>query len=762
MRAMKYLIRSKQKKQGKAKLAGALGLLLALGLVISLVAVPVSAQPPPPPNNFFGLVTYQPSGTYVGAGAVVTAEVDDPADGWVEIASTLVFLDDGEAWYSFPVPGDNPLTPEKDGAEDYDEVRFYVDGVLAGIWGDDPGETSGTCTIPGWCSGSSRFDLEVWLVTNDLTVTSDGCCPIDVAYDGFSDEVAAGDTDVFTIPEDTEVLLTAEPPVCCDFVEWVVDGGAPVVDTTISVTMDADHTAVATCTEVGLLTLTVDVVGGGDVEVEGVAPPAYPEEYDYDCCTDVDLEAIPDVGWEFTGWSDDLGGDTNPTTIHMDENKTVTANFAPIGEPQDLTVESDGCCPITVGDLGDVDAGATEVFLDIPFGTEVLLTAEPPVCCDFVEWVVDGGAPVVDTTVTVTMDAEHTAVATCTEVGLLTLTVDVDGEGDVEVNGVAPVAYPEEYEFDCCTDVDLEAIPDVDWIFTGWSGDLGGMTNPTTIHMDENKAITANFAPIGEVYLTVNTTAGGTVTDPGLGTFPYSTAEVVDLVAEPECCFVFDEWTGDVGTVANVNDATTTIMMDDDYEITATFDTGVLLEIDLLEDWNTFATPIALEPCLETLGSLITIAGLDPATDVEIAYYFDGATQMWDVATTGYVMLPCDAIYIDMNTAGSVPICPNQGPTVSAKDMYAGWNLAGSAFINVAGELAVDLALNTLYWAEGTTDPLPQGYSQVISPALNQPGWEYFRDIGVPPNMLVGNGYLVHMDNSDGYGGQTYTPWPMP
>ena len=759
---MKYLIRSKQKKQGKANLAGALGLLLALGLVMSLVAAPAVAAPPPPPNNFYGLVTYQPSGTYVGAGAVVTAEVDDPADGWVEVASTLVFLVDSEAWYSFPVPGDNDLTPAKDGADPGDEIRFYVDGVLAGIWGDDPGE-------PGWQSGSDRFDLEVEEgETYDLTVTSDGCCPIDVAYDTFSAQVLAGDSDVFTIPEDTEVLLTADDSdPCCEFVQWVVDGGAPDVVNPTSVTMDADHTAVATCTEVGLLTLTVDVEGNGNIKVNAGTPGAYPYDEDFDCCTIVDLEAIPDFGWVFTEWSDDLGGMTNPTTIHMDENKTVTANFDPVGEPQDLTVTSVGCCPITVAYdtfSDEVAAGATDVlFPDIPFGTEVLLTADDSdPCCDFVQWVVDGGAPDVVNPTSVTMDADHTAVATCTEVGLLTLTVDVLGNGDVKVNVGTPGAYPYDEDFDCCTIVDLEAIPDFGWIFTGWSDDLGGMTNPTTIHMDENKTVTANFAEEGEVYLTVYTTAGGTVTDPGLGTDYYSTGEVVDLVAEPECCFVFDEWTGDVDTVFNVNDATTTIIMNDDYEITATFDTGILLEIELLEDWNTFSTPIALEPCLETLGSLITIAGLDPDTDVEIAYYFDGVTQTWGLATTGYPMLPCDAIYIDMNTAGLVPICPIQDPTVSAKDMYAGWNLAGSAFINVAGELAVDLALNTLYWAEGATDPLPQGYSQVISPALNQPGWVYFRDIGDPPNMLVGNGYLVHMDNSDAYGGQTYTPWPGP
>ena len=181
-----------------------------------------------------------------------------------------------------------------------------------------------------------------------------------------------------------------------------------------------------------------------------------------------------------------------------------------------------------------------------------------------------------------------------------------------------------------------------------------------------------------------------------------------------------------------------------------------LMTINLAADWNTFSVPIDIGPDNNTLGDLATMAGLD----VGIAYYLDGQTQTWGLAGTDYVMLPCDAIYIYMNTAGSVPIYPNPGPTVSAKNVYTGWNLVGSAFINLAGELVVDEALISLYYAEG--EFLPWGYSQVISPELNQPGWVYFRDIGDPPNMLVGKGYLVSMNNPDEYDGQTSTPWPGP
>ena len=78
---------------------------------------------------------------------------------------------------------------------------------------------------------------------------------------------------------------------------------------------------------------------------------------------------------------------------------------------------------------------------------------------------------------------------------------------------------------------------------------------------------------IPEYNLTISSTEGGTVTAPGEGTgsFTYDEGQVVDLVAEVDEDYHFVNWTGDVGTVANVEEATTTITMRGNYEITANF-----------------------------------------------------------------------------------------------------------------------------------------------------------------------------------------------
>jgi uncharacterized repeat protein (TIGR02543 family) len=47
---------------------------------------------------------------------------------------------------------------------------------------------------------------------------------------------------------------------------------------------------------------------------------------------------------------------------------------------------------------------------------------------------------------------------------------------------------------------------------------------------------------------------------------------MVRVVAEPEAGYRFINWTGDVDTMANVNDTTTMITMHGDYSIVANFE----------------------------------------------------------------------------------------------------------------------------------------------------------------------------------------------
>ena len=79
-------------------------------------------------------------------------------------------------------------------------------------------------------------------------------------------------------------------------------------------------------------------------------------------------------------------------------------------------------------------------------------------------------------------------------------------------------------------------------------------------------------APPVEYDLTISSTAGGEVTEPGEGTFSYGEGTPVGLVATATDGYDFVNWTGNIGTMTNPNAAATTITMNGDYSITANFE----------------------------------------------------------------------------------------------------------------------------------------------------------------------------------------------
>ena len=55
-----------------------------------------------------------------------------------------------------------------------------------------------------------------------------------------------------------------------------------------------------------------------------------PDQTSYASGTSVQLTAAPNPGYIFTGWSGDITGTTNPATVTMNSNKTITANFSSV------------------------------------------------------------------------------------------------------------------------------------------------------------------------------------------------------------------------------------------------------------------------------------------------------------------------------------------------------------------------------------------------------------------------------------------------
>jgi len=117
---------------------------------------------------------------------------------------------------------------------------------------------------------------------------------------------AAGNTGTYTI------TITYTPPTTSTTSTTISSTSTTAVSTTT--------TPATTTTTPPEYTLTVNTVGSGNMTL-------YPEGGTYDEGTPVTLTAEADSGWVFSGWSGDLTGSDNPTTITMNSDKSVTATF---------------------------------------------------------------------------------------------------------------------------------------------------------------------------------------------------------------------------------------------------------------------------------------------------------------------------------------------------------------------------------------------------------------------------------------------------
>jgi hypothetical protein len=152
------------------------------------------------------------------------------------------------------------------------------------------------------------------------------------------------------------------------------------------------------------------------------------------------------------------------------------------------------------------------------------------------------------------------------------LTISSTQGGEVTTPGEETFTYSEG------TDVDLVAEAEEDYHFVNWTGDVDDIADvedpTTTITMNDDYSVTANFEEVALYHLTVSSTEGGSVTTPGEGTLTYERGTVVNMVATPDTGYRFLNWTGDVDDIADIEDATTTITMNQDCSLTANFEVG--------------------------------------------------------------------------------------------------------------------------------------------------------------------------------------------
>lgn len=189
----------------------------------------------------------------------------------------------------------------------------------------------------------------------------------------------------------------------------------------------------------------------------------------------IELEANPNDGYLFTGWSGDIDSTkNNPLSLTVDQNYSIKANFEL--KNYELTINTKG--------EGSVSEEVLEQkSKDYEYGTVVQLTASPAEGYKFVEW--QGDVTGTENPKEITIDNPKSVTAIF-EKKTFPLTINISGNGTVTRN-------PDQTEYKYGALVDLSTTPETDWEFETWDGDTVSTSKLITVRMDSAITVTAVF-----------------------------------------------------------------------------------------------------------------------------------------------------------------------------------------------------------------------------------------------------------------------------
>ncbi|MBP3762708.1 MAG: hypothetical protein J6I49_02385 [Bacteroidales bacterium] len=339
---------------------------------------------------------------------------------------------------------------------------------------------------------------------------------------------------------DQDVVISATPNAGYRFVRW--SDGNTSNPRTVSVSGDATYTAEFEATYNATITVTANNPSLGTFTGGGSHPMD----------ANVTIEATPNTGIRFTGWSD--GVPYNPRTVKVTGDATYTALLENI--PQyTLTVSPNNAA------YGSVSGSGT--FYE---GEITSISATPAEGYLFRRW--SDNETYNPRTLSLTSNLSLTAIFEV--IPTYTINVACSPSG-----GVAGNAWLENgaYSFSYLegTSVSILAEANTGYRFTHWNDFV--TTNPRTITVTANATYTAFFEPIPQYTITAvpNNASWGTVT--GDGTYFEDTR--VTLQATPNAGYMFVQWSD--GSNANPR----TFFATEDLSLTAEFGENVTRWIDL-------------------------------------------------------------------------------------------------------------------------------------------------------------------------------------
>jgi uncharacterized repeat protein (TIGR02543 family) len=291
-----------------------------------------------------------------------------------------------------------------------------------------------------------------------------------------------------------------------------------------------------------------------------------PSQTSYPNGTSVQVTANPAVGYAFSSFSGDLTGSTNPATLVVSKNSSITANFV-----QQM-------CTLTINIVGQGTVTPTSGSSYV-CGTAVTVTATPANGYSFGQF--SGALTGSTNPQNLVLNTSSTVTATFVQGTTCTLSTSVTGSGSITVN-------PAGTAFSCGTQLTITAVPATNFSFTGFTGALTGTTNPQTLTLNANSAVNAAFT---QTSFPINVTivgSGAVSANPSSSAYP--TGTVVTLTATPGAGAYFAGFSGDL--TSSTSPANVTVNKTEN--ITATFLSPVITQDAVSHSASTTATASSL------------------------------------------------------------------------------------------------------------------------------------------------------------------------
>jgi len=401
----------------------------------------------------------------------------------------------------------------------------------------------------------------------------------------------------------TRVTVTATPKDGYAFIGW--SGASTSTNRALLITMNANKELTANFQE-NLYAVTVEETPGGKVVRN-------PDQTNYSKGTQVTLTAVPDEGYFFAGWGPGQVNKNNPYIITVDGDYKYTANFVQ-GYKLNVSVDDDI--------RGTVSVNSAQPANGYPPWSSVTVTATPKTGYKFAGW--SGASSSKNNILNVSMDGNISLKANFEPTVEYKLTLDVSPKSWGTVNLVSGAPH-----YHGTTAV-VSAQPADGYGFVEWSGASTSTSATTSIIMDGNKTLTANFARVYTLTTLVDPPGYGTVrrSPDQKSYFEGTKVTLTPSGKSPDDSYYrFVGWEGEPSYPQQP-----TITMDGNKTLTAKFERLCLLTINIKPDYSGTVSGSPAAKAYYSEGANVTLTAT-PNTGYKFVGWSGASTSTSDTVT---------------------------------------------------------------------------------------------------------------------------------